>query len=121
MHIAKQVAFLPQGPICPSGITVKELVAYGRFPHQKMIGGLKSYDKEIIKWALEETEMDDFADREIEILSGGQRQRAWITMTLAQETDIIMLDEPTTYLDMSYQLDILKVLEKLFVTDRLKK
>lgn len=113
MQIAKQIAFLPQAPICPSGITVKELVAYGRFPHQKMIGGLKSHDKEMINWALKETEMDGFADREIENLSGGQRQRAWIAMTLAQETDIIMLDEPTTYLDMSYQLEVLKVLEKL--------
>jgi len=112
-HIATQVAFLPQGPICPSGMTVKELVAYGRFPHQKMIGGLKNHDKEIIEWAIEETGLKDFADREIENLSGGQRQRAWIAMTLAQETDIIMLDEPTTYLDMSFQLEVLQVLERL--------
>lgn len=112
-YIATQVAFLPQGPVCPSGITVKELVAFGRFPHQKLIGGLKAHDKEIIDWAIEETGLTDFADREIENLSGGQRQRAWIAMTLAQETDIIMLDEPTTYLDMSYQLEVLQVLEKL--------
>ncbi|WP_346929079.1 ABC transporter ATP-binding protein [Clostridium sp.] len=112
-NIATQVAFLPQGPLCPSGITVKELVAFGRFPHQKLIGGLKAHDKEIIDWAIEETGLMDFADREIENLSGGQRQRAWIAMTLAQETDIIMLDEPTTYLDMSYQLEVLQVLEKL--------
>lgn len=111
--IATQVAFLPQGPVCPSGITVKELVAFGRFPHQKIIGGLKAHDKEIINWAIEETGLKDFADRQIENLSGGQRQRAWIAMTLAQETDIIMLDEPTTYLDMSYQLEVLEVLEKL--------
>lgn len=112
-NIATQVAFLPQGPVCPSGITVKELVAFGRFPHQKLIGGLKAHDKEIIDWAIEETGLTDFADREIENLSGGQRQRAWIAMTLAQETEIIMLDEPTTYLDMSYQLEVLQVLEKL--------
>jgi len=112
-NIATQVAFLPQGPVCPSGITVKELVAFGRFPHQKLIGGLKAHDKEIIDWAIEETGLTDFEDREIENLSGGQRQRAWIAMTLAQETDIIMLDEPTTYLDMSYQLEVLQVLEKL--------
>ncbi|QNO14243.1 ABC transporter ATP-binding protein [Alkalicella caledoniensis] len=111
--IATQVAFLPQGPICPSGMTVKELVAYGRFPHQKMIGGLKKHDKEVIDWAISETGLKEFADREIESLSGGQRQRAWIAMTLAQETDIIMLDEPTTYLDMSYQLEVLQVLERL--------
>lgn len=112
-YIATQVAFLPQGPVCPSGITVKELVAFGRFPHQKMIGGLNLHDKEIIDWAIEETGLKEFAHREIETLSGGQRQRAWIAMTLAQETDIIMLDEPTTYLDMSYQLEVLQVLEKL--------
>lgn len=112
-HIATQVAFLPQGPICPSGMTVKELVSYGRFPHQKIMGGLNSHDKEIVEWTIQETGLKDFADREIENLSGGQRQRAWIAMTLAQETDIIMLDEPTTYLDMSYQLEVLEVLEKL--------
>ena len=112
-HIATQVAFLPQGPVCPSGITVKELVAFGRFPHQKIIGGLNTHDKEIIDWAIEETGLKEFAHREVENLSGGQRQRAWIAMTLAQETDIIMLDEPTTYLDMSYQLEVLQVLEKL--------
>ena len=112
-NIAKEVAFLPQGPVCPSGLTVRELVAFGRFPHQKMIGGLTSYDKEIIDWAIEETGLSEFADRGVENLSGGQRQRAWIAMTLAQETEIIMLDEPTTYLDMSYQLEVLEVLEKL--------
>lgn len=111
--IAKEVAFLSQGPVCPSGLTVRELVAYGRFPHQKLIGGLNSHDKEIIDWAINETGLSDFKDREVENLSGGQRQRAWIAMTLAQETDIIMLDEPTTYLDMSYQLEVLEVLEKL--------
>jgi len=112
-HIATQIAFLPQGPICPSGITVRELVSYGRFPHQKMIGGLSIHDKEIMEWAIDETGLKDFEDREIDSLSGGQRQRAWIAMTLAQETDIIMLDEPTTYLDMSYQLEVLEVLERL--------
>ena len=111
--IAKEVAFLPQGPVCPSGLTVRELVAYGRFPHQKMIGGLNSHDKDVIDWAIEETGLSEFKDREVENLSGGQRQRAWIAMTLAQETEIIMLDEPTTYLDMSYQLEVLEVLEKL--------
>ena len=111
--IAKEVAFLPQGPVCPSGLIVRELVAYGRFPHQKLIGGLNSHDKEIIDWAINETGLSDFKDREVENLSGGQRQREWIAMTLAQETDIIMLDEPTTYLDMSYQLEVLEVLEKL--------
>lgn len=111
--LATQIAFLPQGPVCPSGLTIKELVAYGRFPHQKIIGGLKGNDKQIIDWAIEETGLKDYRDREVESLSGGQRQRAWIAMTLAQDTDIIMLDEPTTYLDMSYQLEVLQVLENL--------
>lgn len=111
--LATQVSFLPQGPICPSGMKVKELVAYGRFPHQKMLGGLKGHDKEIIDWAIEETGLKDFSDREVENLSGGQRQRAWIAMTLAQETEIIMLDEPTTYLDISYQLEVLQILQKM--------
>ena len=110
---AKEVAFLPLGPICPDGLTVRELVAFGRYPHQKMIGGLNSHDKERIDWAIRETGLSEFADREVANLSGGQRQRAWIAMTLAQETEIIMLDEPTTYLDMSYQLEVLEVLEKL--------
>ena len=88
-------------------------MAYGRFPHQKIIGGLNSHDKEVIEWAINETGLSEFADREVENLSGGQRQRAWIAMTLAQETEIIMLDEPTTYLDMSYQLEVLEVLQKL--------
>lgn len=112
-NIAKEVAFLPQGPVCPSGLTVKELVAFGRFPHQKMIGGLNTHDKDVIEWAIEETGLSEFKDREVESLSGGQRQRAWIAMTIAQETEIIMLDEPTTYLDMSFQLEVLEVLEKL--------
>lgn len=112
-NIAKEIAFLPQGPVCPSGLTVKELVAYGRFPHQKMIGGLNSHDKQIIDWAIGETGLSEFSHREVENLSGGQRQRAWIAMILAQETDIIMLDEPTTYLDMSYQLEVLEVLQRL--------
>lgn len=111
--IAKEVAFLPQGPVAPSGLTVREIVAYGRFPHQNMIGGLNSHDKEVIDWAIRETGLSEFSEREIENLSGGQRQRAWIAMTLAQETEIIMLDEPTTYLDMSYQLEVLEVLQKL--------
>lgn len=111
--IAREVAFLPQGPICPGGLTVRELVAFGRFPHQKLVGGLNIHDKNVIEWAIKETGLVEFADREVENLSGGQRQRAWIAMTLAQETEIIMLDEPTTYLDMSYQLEVLEVLEKL--------
>lgn len=71
-QLAAQVAFLPQGPVCPPGITVRELIAFGRFPHQKMIGGLKSHDKDIIGWAMEETELGAYGNREIGSLSGGR-------------------------------------------------
>ncbi len=112
-EIAKTVAFLPQGPVSPGGISIRELIAFGRYPHQSMVGGLSHHDQEVIDWALEETCLQDLANRSIDNLSGGQRQRAWIAMTLAQETDIILLDEPTTYLDMSHQLEVLEVLQGL--------
>lgn len=111
--LAKEIAVLPQSPKCPDGLTVKELIAYGRFPHQKTMAGLSNRDKEVIDWAIKETGLEEYLNRPVESLSGGQRQRAWIAMTLAQETDIILLDEPTTYLDMSYQLEILLLLKKL--------
>lgn len=112
-EIAKQMAFLPQSPVSPEGITVRELVSYGRFPYQKTIGGLTLHDKEQVEWAIRETGLTEFADRLVSSLSGGQRQRAWIAMTLAQETELILLDEPTTYLDMAHQLEILSLLQKL--------
>lgn len=112
-EIARMMAVLPQSPKAPSGLTVEELIAYGRFPHQKGLGSLKQEDREIVKWALEVTGLLEFKDRAIEALSGGQRQRAWIAMALAQETDVLLLDEPTTYLDLAHQLDILKLLEDL--------
>ncbi|MDI6550008.1 ABC transporter ATP-binding protein, partial [Bacillus subtilis] len=80
------------------------LVSYGRFPHQNGFGRLSNEDKRIIRWALEETGMIAFHDRPIEALSGGQRQRVWIAMALAQETELLLLDEPTTYLDLAHQL-----------------
>ncbi|MEG0295754.1 MAG: ABC transporter ATP-binding protein [Clostridium sp.] len=112
-ELAKSMAVLPQSPQAPSGLTVEELIAYGRFPHQKGFGKLKSEDKDIINWALEVTGISEFKERAIDALSGGQRQRAWIAMALAQETDILLLDEPTTYLDLAHQLEILKLLEEL--------
>lgn len=111
--IAKVMAVLPQSPTAPAGLTVEELIAYGRFPHQKGFGTLKKEDKDIITWALKSTGIEEFRERAIEDLSGGQRQRAWIAMALAQQTEILILDEPTTYLDLAHQLEVLKLLEKL--------
>ncbi|WGV59898.1 ABC transporter ATP-binding protein [Brevibacillus brevis] len=112
-EVAKQLAILPQNPTAPDGLTVSELVTYGRFPHQKGFGSLTKEDKEIINWAISMTGMADFHDRPVDQLSGGQRQRAWIAMALAQGTDILFLDEPTTFLDMAHQLEVLKLLQKL--------
>lgn len=111
--IAKEMAVLPQSPLAPNGLTVGELVAYGRFPHQSGFGKLMAKDKEKIDWALKVIGMEEYKDRPIETLSGGQRQRVWIAMTLAQETEILLLDEPTTYLDLAHQLEILQLLEDL--------
>lgn len=112
-EVAKQLAILPQNPTAPEGLTVYELVSYGRFPHQKGFGGLKAEDRQIVDWAIDATQMGEFRDRALEQLSGGQRQRAWIAMALAQETDILFLDEPTTFLDMAHQLEVLQLLEEL--------
>ncbi|QTC41855.1 ABC transporter ATP-binding protein [Bacillus sp. V3] len=112
-ELAKKMAILPQTPESASGLTVGELVSYGRFPHQKGMGRLSKKDYEVINWALEVTGTTDFKYRQVDALSGGQRQRVWIAMALAQETDIIFLDEPTTYLDMAHQLEVLELLQKL--------
>ncbi|TBL80594.1 ABC transporter ATP-binding protein [Paenibacillus thalictri] len=111
--VAKQLAILPQNPTAPEGLTVSELISYGRFPHQKGFGSLGSEDRDVIHWAIEVTGMSEFADRPVDKLSGGQRQRAWIAMALAQKTEYLFLDEPTTFLDMAHQLEILKLLQKL--------
>ncbi|GIO32946.1 MULTISPECIES: ABC transporter ATP-binding protein [Paenibacillus] len=113
--LAKKMAILPQTPESAAGLTVGELVSYGRFPYQKGFGRLTTRDYEVIDWALEETGTKDFKFRAVDTLSGGQRQRVWIAMALAQETDIIFLDEPTTYLDMAHQLEVLELLQKLNV------
>lgn len=112
-EIAKKMAVLPQSPIVPSGLLVKELVSYGRFPYQSAMGGLKEKDIEMVNWAMKVTGIAEFSERSVDSLSGGQRQRAWIAMALAQETEILVLDEPTTYLDMAHQLEILMLLRKL--------
>lgn len=112
-EVAKHLAILPQNPVAPDGLTVGELVGYGRFPHQKGFGSLTKEDHGIIRWAVQVTALEEFFDRPVDQLSGGQRQRAWIAMALAQQTDILFLDEPTTFLDMGHQLEVLKLLQKL--------
>jgi iron complex transport system ATP-binding protein len=112
-NLAKKIAILPQTPESANGLTVGELVSYGRFPYQKGFGLLTKKDYEAIDWALEVTGTIEYKYRSIDSLSGGQRQRVWIAMALAQETDIIFLDEPTTYLDIAHQLEVLELLQKL--------
>ena len=112
-YLAKVMAVLPQSPQAPSGLTVEELISYGRFPHQKGFGKMRKEDEDIVTWALKSTGIEEFRERPMEALSGGQRQRAWIAMALAQQTEILILDEPTTYLDLAHQLEILQLLEEL--------
>lgn len=112
-ELAKELAILPQSPESAHGLTVEELVSYGRFPYQKGFGNLSQKDKDVIDWALQVTKTEDFRVQSVDALSGGQRQRVWIAMALAQETDIIFLDEPTTYLDMAHQLEVLELLYRL--------
>lgn len=112
-EIAQKLAILPQSPQAPAGLTVGELVAYGRFPHQRGFGKLGPQDKEIIAWALAVTKLTELETTVVDNLSGGQKQRVWIAMALAQQTDLILLDEPTTYLDLTYQLEVLELLYRL--------
>ncbi|MDF0728042.1 ABC transporter ATP-binding protein [Cytobacillus sp. S13-E01] len=112
-EVAKRLAILPQGPIAPEGLTVLQLVKQGRYPHQSWLKQWSNEDEKVVNQALEATQMIEFAHRSVDSLSGGQRQRAWIAMTLAQKTDIILLDEPTTYLDMTHQIEILDLLFEL--------
>lgn len=114
--IARRLAILPQGPTPPGGLTVERLVWHGRYPHQGRLGGTGPADAEAVHWALERTEMMSFSDRPLESLSGGERQRAWIAMALAQQTPILLLDEPTTFLDLGHQLEVLELLRQLNTT-----
>lgn len=115
-ELAKRLGILPQGPVAPEGLTVHELVAQGRYPHQSWFQQWSLEDERMTEEALLITGLTDLADRPIDTLSGGQRQRAWIAMTLAQDSDIILLDEPTTFLDLAYQIEVLDLLHDLNVT-----
>jgi len=111
--VAQRMAILPQGPVAPEGLTVRELVAQGRYPHQSWLQQWSQDDEKRVTEALETTALQDLGDRPLDTLSGGQRQRAWIAMTLAQNTDILLLDEPTTFLDLAHQIEVLDLLYTL--------
>jgi iron complex transport system ATP-binding protein len=112
-EVATRLGILPQSPIAPEGITVADLVARGRYPHQKWFRHRTPEDDEAIAAAMLATETVDLASRPVDELSGGQRQRAWIAMALAQGTDIMLLDEPTTFLDLAHQVEVLDLLTDL--------
>ena len=112
-EIARRAAVLPQSPSVPEGINVRDLVAYGRFPYQKPLAGLKKEDHEIIDWAMRKTGVYGLRDRRVDELSGGQRLRVWIALSLALKTDVMIFDEPTTYLDIAHQLEVLELLRRL--------
>ncbi|QAY73674.1 ABC transporter ATP-binding protein [Agromyces protaetiae] len=110
---ARVIGLLPQAPIAPDGITVGDLVGRGRYPHQGWFRRWTEADEAAVDAALEATGTADLVSRRVDELSGGQRQRVWIAMALAQETDILLLDEPTTYLDVNYQIEVLDLLADL--------
>jgi iron complex transport system ATP-binding protein len=112
-EVAKVLGVLPQAPTAPEGLTVADLVARGRHPHQTWYRQWSRDDEAVVAEALSWTGMERFAERPIDALSGGQRQRVWISMALAQGTDVLLLDEPTTFLDLAHQVDVLDLVERL--------
>ncbi|HWG25192.1 ABC transporter ATP-binding protein [Actinospica sp.] len=117
-HVARTIGLLPQSPITPDGITVAELVSRGRFPHQGALRRESEPDRVVIERCLAETGLTDLSQRPVATLSGGQRQRAWIAMALAQDTELLLLDEPTTYLDLAHQIEVLDLCARLHAAGR---
>lgn len=113
IEVAKVVGLLPQSPVAPDGITVADLVGRGRYPHQGWFRRWTAEDDAAVAAALEATATSDLATRPLSSLSGGQRQRVWVAMALAQQTDVLLLDEPTTYLDINHQVELLDLLTDL--------
>lgn len=112
-ELAQRIGVLPQSPIAPPGVVVSDLVARGRHPHQSWFRQWSSDDEEEVARALELTHVADLADRPVSSLSGGQRQRVWISMVLAQDTEVLFLDEPTTYLDLAHSIEVLNLVTEL--------
>ena len=112
-EVARRLGLLPQAAVAPAGLTVADLVFRGRSPHQSFFHQWSERDRAAVETALTATRMSDLADRRIDELSGGQRQRAWIAMALAQDTDLLLLDEPTTFLDLAHQIEVLELIRDL--------
>lgn len=112
-EVARRLAVLPQSPAIPQGLTVREVVQQGRHPHRGALRGLRSDDHAAVTDALDVTGLTGFADRMVDRLSGGERQRVWIALTLAQQTPLLLLDEPTTFLDIGHQLEVLALVARL--------
>ncbi|MNK68232.1 putative siderophore transport system ATP-binding protein YusV [compost metagenome] len=112
-HMARRVGMLLQGPVAPEGLTVRDLVRQGRYPHRSLFGRWSVEDEVAVNEALMLAGMDTLGDRPLDSLSGGQRQRAWIAMTLAQQSEVILLDEPTTYLDLEHQIELMHLVTRL--------
>lgn len=112
-QVARQLALLPQTQPIPEGIRVRELVAYGRSPYTGFWGKLSAEDRDAVASAMSATGIEPLADRLVSELSGGQRQRAWLATTLAQDTDYLLLDEPTTYMDLNHQVELMLLLRQL--------
>ncbi|WP_329253878.1 ABC transporter ATP-binding protein [Actinoallomurus sp. NBC_01490] len=111
--VARTLGLLPQSPIAPDGITVADLVARGRYPHQRLLRQWSGEDERVVGEAMAATGVADLAGAYVDELSGGQRQRVWIAMALAQETPLLLLDEPTTFLDIAHQIDVLDLCARL--------
>ncbi|MGH8934608.1 MAG: ABC transporter ATP-binding protein [Egibacteraceae bacterium] len=116
-EVATKLGILPQSPVAPEGLTVADLVGRGRYPHQRWFRQWTTEDETVVTAALEATRTADLANRPVDELSGGQRQRAWIAMALAQGTPIMLLDEPTTFLDIAHQVEVLDLLVELNQTE----
>jgi ABC-type cobalamin/Fe3+-siderophores transport system ATPase subunit len=112
-EVARRLALLPQGPTLANDLTVEELVRLGRSPHQGILGLPTREDEDAVRWAIAETDISGMAARRMSALSGGERQRVWVAMALAQEPQVLLLDEPTTFLDLNHQLEVLDLIRYL--------